>query len=201
MLRPIPTGFRDARAVDLSLRLGLGPQPALATLTVPMRAGTLELRLLGHSHQVTVQLGAPDGEDQPVLSEAVACVTGGGQLPRTAERELTGGRYRFESETVRCDAPSLARRAEQLLEEYSEDAAALVGLFPGFPHALTVVVAQEAGPPGSLAWRSWHLYPQTREIVATSSAVDLTIRGTPGHQPSVDLTPRGPRPAPRRGTT
>lgn len=184
MLRPIPTGFRDSRADDLSLRLNLGPLPALSTLTVPVGGATLELRLLGHSHQVTARLASPGAEGEVTLSEVVACVTGGEHLPPTAERELPTARYRFESWVVTCDAPSLARRAERLLNEFSDDPAALVGLFPGFPHALTVVAAGEEGqrgrppsageedPPGKLAWSSWHLYPQTREIVSTRSLVE-----------------------------
>ena len=50
----IDTRFADSRAADLSLAYGLRPLPALGTHSVTLAGLTLELRVLGASHQVVL---------------------------------------------------------------------------------------------------------------------------------------------------
>lgn len=161
MLHTIAAAFRDTCASDLSLRLGLAPQPALSTLTVEVAGSDVELRLLGHSHQVLTRAGAG------LLSEVVACLPGRGGLPAATRQALPDADYHFRSHVATLTPPALARRAERLRDDFSEHPAALVGAFPGWPYALTVVVALPGD--AELAWRSWHLYPQTAELVFTRS--------------------------------
>ena len=44
---------------------------------------------------------------------------------------------------------------------------ALVGVFPGSPHALTVLTGREVVRGWS--WSSWHVYPEAGEVVRTRS--------------------------------
>jgi hypothetical protein len=179
MLARIDTTFSDTAAAQLSLGLGLPAQPALSGLTVPVPGGRVELRILGSSHQALLEL---DGSG---CSEVVACSTGlPAGLPEQADRAFAGLGYRFRSATTRLDPAALAREAAALVEAYRDDAAALVGVFPGAPTAVTVLAATP-GPAGVawrswhvspqsseiVAWRSWHVYPQSGEVVATSTEV------------------------------
>ncbi len=171
MLHTIASAFRDSCASDLSLRLGLAPQPALSALNVPLAGGDVEIRLLGHSHQVLTRAGATQSDQPPrpriLLSEVVACQPGRGGLPAATSQALPGADYHFRSHVAALSPQALARRARRLRDDFSEHPAALVGAFPGWPHALTVVAALERD--GELVWRSWHLYPQTAELVVTRS--------------------------------
>ena len=161
MLLHLDVPFLDASADQLVWRFGAPPQPCLATLEVVVGGGlTLELRLLGASHQVLAR-GA-DGAMR--CSEVVACgaAAGGLALPPAVEREDGGLRYRFTSEVRRVDDATLAATADELLRRPADDGV-LVGAFPGSPLAVTAIEAQAAG------WRTWHLYPQTGEIVTTAT--------------------------------
>lgn len=171
MLHTIAAAYRDTCASDLSLRLGLAPQPALSTLSVSLAGGEVELRLLGHSHQVLTRgvIASPECAGSDVLSEVVACLPGRGELPATARHALPDADYHFQSHVVALTPPALASRALRLLAGFSEHPRALVGAFPGSPHALTVVLAQVRD--GELTWRSWHLYPQSGQVVLTRSRV------------------------------
>ncbi len=64
MRQTIDTRFADSRAADLSLAYGLRPLPALGTHSVTLGGLTVELRVLGASHQVVL------GD----WSETVACL-------------------------------------------------------------------------------------------------------------------------------
>jgi hypothetical protein len=164
MLARIDTTFSDTAAAQLSLGLGLPAQPALSSLTVGIPGGRVELRILGSSHQALLELGGSG------CSEVVACTTGlPAGLPEQADRALPGLGYRFRSTTTRLDPEALTREAAALVATYRDDAAALAGVFPGAPNAVTVLVA--APVPAGVAWRSWHVYPQSSEIVATSTEV------------------------------
>ncbi len=169
MLHTIAAAYRDTCVSDLSLRLGLAPQPYLSTLTVPVAGGEVELRLLGHSHQVLTRVAPRRRADSVVLSEVVACLPGRGELPAAARHALPEADYCFQSHVESLTPSSLATRALRLLAGFSEHPQALVGAFPGSPHALTVVVAKARD--GGMSWRSWHLYPQSGQVVLTRSRV------------------------------
>jgi hypothetical protein len=143
--------FIDARAADLTLTLGAPPEPALEVL----RAGPVELRLLGSSHQALVDGGA-------TLSETVACRPGGaGALPaRTRE-----GEYTFWARVDRLAPDKYARRAREIIAAVAGDG--LVAVFPGPADAFTAL-RPGLGP----SWDTWHGYPQSGELVHTRSRLE-----------------------------
>ena len=149
MLIRLDLPFADVRAGDLVLALGEPAHPALETL----RAGRVELRLLGCSHQVLIDGGR-------ALSETVACIPGrAGALPDA----VVGDGYAFAAE-VECLAPAAYQaRADALLRGAGEDGRALAGLFPS-AGATAFTLLRMCEP---LAWETYHGYPQTGEIVVT----------------------------------
>jgi uncharacterized protein DUF2617 len=143
--------FIDARAADLTLTLGSPPEPALEVL----RAGTVELRLLGSSHQALIDGGA-------TLSETVACRPGGaGALP--AQTRDAG--YTFQARVDRLTPDDYARRAQQIIAAVA--GGGLVAVFPGPADAFTAL-RLSPGP----SWDTWHGYPQTGELVHTRSRLE-----------------------------
>lgn len=163
MLHDLDVPFLDAAADQLVWRLGAPPQPALATMVVELGTGRfLEVRLLGASHQVLVRDGASGAVR---CSELVACVPDlGGDLPPTAVRRVDDLEYRFASEVRRVDVETLGQVAADLRGRATE-VSLLVGSFPGSPHAVTAVEVVDDG------WRTWHLYPQTGEVVTTTTSL------------------------------
>lgn len=154
----IDTRFADSRAADLSLAYGLRPLPALGTHRVTLGGMTLELRVLGASHQVVI--GG--------WSETVACLPDRtGALP--AREEQTVGDYvvRFEASCERPD--SFEDTVSRIVAECAEDPHSLVAEFPGSPLAVTALSARPA--PEGIRWETWHAYPQAGELVWTSSVV------------------------------
>lgn len=168
--------YRDTAADDLVWRLGdAGRLPALATLELPFAGGLLELRLLGSSHQVVFTAPAPGAAGPAtdvVVSEVVACGAGTPGLPSVADRALPGWDYRFRSATHRLAPHRFGPRVDRLAARLAGHPAAIVGRFPGSPHAVTALLA---GPmPGGSAgarWRTWHAYPQDGRLVVTSTVV------------------------------
>lgn len=170
----IETRFADSRAADLSLAYGLRPLPALGTHRVTVGGMTLELRVLGASHQVVI------GD----WSETVACLpdpdlsvpretidTGGrrrpGALPSRSARTVGDYEVRFEAS---CDRPADFAAAVSPIVAFCEaDRHSLVAQFPGSPLAVTALSAREAD--GGVCWQTWHAYPQAGELVWTSSVV------------------------------
>lgn len=140
--------YVDARAGDLGWALDLRPLPALATL----RLGPVELRVLGSSHQVLA----------PGVGEIVACAHGA-VLPAQAEVPLPGGIYRIRTQVSR---PAALERVVATLDRLAAADDVLLARFGDDPLAVTVLEARSAR-----AWRSWHVYPQSGEVVATSSSV------------------------------
>ncbi|KAB2365601.1 MULTISPECIES: DUF2617 family protein [Actinomadura] len=173
----LDTPYRDARADGLSFALGLPPLDALAVLPVERGGLTVQLRLLGASHQV---IAGP-------LSETVACLPedGGEPLPGSAATTLPGWSYDFTATTaVHADDAAFARAVDAVCARLADRGDALTGAFPGSRHAVTALALEHAGPDGAAAggtgaehpepragigWRTWHAYPQTREIVMTRS--------------------------------
>ncbi len=163
MLREVATAYVDATAASLRLALDLAPQPALETAVVEVGGFTVELRVLGASHQCIATAGAN------TLSETVACGAAGGLLPAAHDRAAAGLRYRFASSVEQLDAAGVRARAGALRDQVAADPLALAGVFPGSPDALTALTCRAVD--GGVAWETVHLYPHTGELVATASTV------------------------------
>jgi len=162
VLAELAVPFLDSRADALGWWIGDGPEP-LATLTLSGPRGSLELELLGASHRAVATV---DGIDVP---EVVACGRAGTALPRRHEAGRGGGRYRFASTTTSYDAAGISRVAADLRRRWTRDSAALVGVFPGSPHALTVLTGRVVA--AGWSWASWHVYPSSGEVVRTRSSL------------------------------
>ena len=161
MLHSLAVPFVDARASALSWWVGDDAPHALDTLELTGPAGRLELRLLGASHQVIATTG------DARCPEVVACGPAATGLPARHDGRVDGARYRFASSTTTYEPAALARVARDLRRRATEAPDALVGVFPGSPHALTVLSGQAL--PGGWAWSSWHVYPTAGEVVRTRS--------------------------------
>ena len=169
MLAPLSVPFVDARADALSWWLGDDAPAPLATLVLPGSTGSLELRLLGASHQVVATAG------EARCPEVVACGVREAALPARHDGAVGDAHYRFTSATTAYDAASLSRLARDLRRRCAGSTRALVGVFPGSPDALTVLAGREvrAGLRGDVrggwAWSSWHVYPGAGQVVRTRS--------------------------------
>ncbi|TMQ95625.1 DUF2617 family protein [Actinomadura soli] len=197
MRTTLDTPYADARADALSFALGLPPLDALAVLPIERAGLTVELRLLGASHQV---IAGP-------LSETVACLPGSAEpLPGRASSDVPGWTYEFAATTAALsDGTAFCRAVEAVCARLADRGDALTGDFPGSRHAVTALAlertvragsaleqgalrrgaprpgaAENAAPDHSeretpaleetgIGWRTWHAYPQTREIVMTRS--------------------------------
>lgn len=159
MLAGIDVPYADTTSRMLSFAFGLEAQDALVVLPLERSGLPVELRLLGASHQV---IAGP-------VSETVACLVGReGPLPRRVSRTLPSWSYEFTADTVRHDqSAAFAQAVEALRARLADRADALTGTFPGSPYAVTALAIESE--PGGLGWRTWHSYPQTREIVMTRS--------------------------------
>jgi hypothetical protein len=155
--------YADSCARSLAWHLGPAGSVALGTVELALPGARVELNVLGGSHHVVVAMGGV------ACSEVVACSPGAAGLPETAERSVGGLNYAFVSRTELVGPAVLARRAERLVRRLSARPDALVGIFPGSPHAVTALVAAATSPPGGVAWRTWHVYPNTGEVVTTRS--------------------------------
>jgi hypothetical protein len=164
--------YVDVSACDLSLTLGAAPAAAIEIVRASVGGHALELRLLGYSHQVLVA-----GGDE--LSETVAGRRGAaGALPH----EHVDGAYRFRARVERHPAAVYAARASGVLASVAGDRCALAGVFapppgelepdrPPLP-AFTALAAHALASGAGIAWMTWHGYPQTGEIVVTSSRLE-----------------------------
>lgn len=162
VLVALRTPYVDSRAADLSLTLG-GPElPALAVRDLDLPGGPrLRLRLLGASHQVVAG----------TLTETVACLPGRRpHLPDTLHDATAG--YRFTATVLRPAGDGLRTRVAALRAELAGDPYALVGVFPGDEDAVTALAVAPDPPAGAVAWRTWHAYPQTNELVLTETVVE-----------------------------
>lgn len=158
MLVQLDTPYADTTAGDLCFALGLSRQPALHVLE--LADARLQLRLLGASHQVVYA-------DRWI--ETVACLPGRrAGLPPT----VTDQGYRFTADVHRLDAAEMSRTVAGLRERLADDPAALIGVFPGSPDAVTALVAGPTGNGTGTVWRTWHAYPQSGELVITRTEVD-----------------------------
>lgn len=163
MLEHLDVPYLDASADALVWQLDAPLQPALASRRVERSGWSLDLRLLGASHQVVLRSSSSDGA---ACSELVACRPGmRGNLPATVVEERVGLRYGFRSSVESLPTDELAARAEELVGRLAPRRDALVGAFPGSPHAVTAIEVTVDG------WRTWHVYPQAGQVVATETVV------------------------------
>jgi hypothetical protein len=167
--------FRDTAADDLVWRLGESRRPALAVLELEVAATRLELRLLGYSHQVVLTgydaVGEAGADPASVLSEVVACGTGAPGLPPVADRVIAGWDYRFRATTHSLAPERFRSRVDGLVALLAGRPDAIVGRFPGSPHAVTALLAGPGRGGCGVRWRTWHAYPQDGRLVSTATAV------------------------------
>lgn len=158
MISSLDVAFADVSARSLGWALDLSSRPALATMLVGRGQPQVELRLLGASHQVLVHA---DGKQ--LCSETVACDLPGSQpLPDSSR----AGRYEFRSDVQLLDPVAFVATVERIAASLEDREDALLGHFPGVPHAMTALSVDFLAPQ-QMAWRSWHGYPQTGELVST----------------------------------
>ena len=92
-----------------------------------------------------------------------------------ADRALDGWDYCFRSSIHRLLPAHFGDRVDRLVARLADHPSAIVGRFPGSPHAVTALLAD--GIPGSgpgsydagVRWRTWHAYPQDGRLVATTT--------------------------------
>ncbi|WP_150249640.1 DUF2617 family protein [Nocardiopsis deserti] len=172
MRASISAPFVDTSADDLVWALHHPLVDPLASRTVRVPGARVELRVLGASHQVVVTPEPSPGAlvaDGPLV-ETVACLPGlPGGLPGSADRPDLGG-YRFGSRVESLSRTELARRVEGIHREVADSPGGLLVAFPGDPLAVTALHLVPGGP---LDWRTWHAYPQSGELVTTTSTVTL----------------------------
>ncbi|MEE1930754.1 DUF2617 family protein [Streptomyces sp. TRM 70351] len=153
--------YLDTSADQLSFTLDQPARPALAVRDVPAGETTVQLRLLGASHQV---FAGP-------VRETVACLPGtAGGLPPAVEQEVEGWNYRFTARVLHYRRAEFADRVAALRERLEGRREALCGVFPGSPDAVTALAVERRG--AALDWRTWHTYPQSRQIVATHTRLE-----------------------------
>ncbi|NLU68587.1 DUF2617 family protein [Streptomyces sp. HNM0574] len=166
MLTTLKTAYTDTRAGHLAWALGREPLPALARLDLELGGASVQLRLLGASHQVLIE------EDNGTCSETVACIPGSATpLPLGVSERIGDWEYEFAARVEELSEGSFAGRAQELIALVAEHPYGLVGTFPGDPHAFTALLAQRQG--GQVHWRTWHSYPQERRLVTTRTRAGL----------------------------
>jgi hypothetical protein len=136
-------------------------------------AGTLQLRLLGASHQVLIAAGPG------TCLETVACMPGRRTpLPARVAEQVDGWEYEFAARIESLPPHVFAARAQEILALVDEHPRGLAGVFPGDPSAFTALVAQ--GSAERVLWRTWHAYPQEGRLVCTRSSLIVRGPGTGG---------------------
>ncbi|GAA3488604.1 MULTISPECIES: DUF2617 family protein [Streptomyces] len=169
MLTTLKTDYTDTCASDLAWALGREPLPALAVLDLELGGATLQLRLLGASHQVLLTEG--DG----YCSETVACIPGSRTpLPLGVSRQVGDWDYEFAARVELLSEAAFAGRAQELLALVADHPHGLAGTFPGSPYAFTALLAQHEGG-GQVNWRTWHAYPQEGQLVVTRTRVGTRV--------------------------
>ncbi len=194
MLTTLKTTYTDTRASDLAWALGREPLPCLSALDLELEEATVQLRLLGASHQVLL-------EDQyGECSETVACLPGGGApLPVGVVEEFDGFDYHFAARVEELPPGAFAGRAQELLALVAEHPHGLAGVFPGSPDAFTAMLVQRRD--GETQWRTWHAYPEDGQLVVTRTrlaprpaALNGTRRGRARHGKRLAGVPLAPTP-------
>ncbi|MEU9982689.1 DUF2617 family protein [Streptomyces sp. NPDC050856] len=168
MLTTLNTAYTDTRAADLAWALDREALPALAVLDLELSGASLQLRLLGASHQVLLE------EERGRCSETVACMPGSSTpLPLGVAKRIGEWEYEFAARVETLSRGSFAGRAQELLALVADHPHGLAGTFPGSPHAFTAMLAQRHE--GQVRWRTWHAYPQEGQLVVTRTRVGVRM--------------------------
>ncbi|MFF8845432.1 DUF2617 family protein [Streptomyces sp. NPDC015127] len=157
----LTTPYLDTDADQLSFSLGRPALEALAVRDLTIGGLDVQLRLLGASHQV---FAGP-------VRETVACLPGvAGGLPETSVREFDDWTYRFGAHVRRFTAAGFSDQVARIRSRSDGNPEALYGIFPGSPEAVTALTVERHST--GLGWRTWHTYPQSRQIVATHTRLE-----------------------------
>jgi Protein of unknown function DUF2617 len=168
MLTTLKTSYTDTRAADLAWRLGMEPLPALAVLDLRLGAITVQLRLLGASHQVLLE------DEAGNCSETVACLPGSSTpLPLGVAKQVGDWEYEFGARVEAFAPGAFEARAQELLALVAEHPHGLAGTFPGSPHAFTALLVHRCD--GRMGWRTWHAYPQEGRLVSTRTRLGARV--------------------------
>lgn len=149
--------YADTGAHQLCLSFEEPLLPALASVHCAFERVGLTLRLLGASHQVSVVGGGTE------IVETLACLPG---RPPTLPPSNDTGSISFRSRIERHDCASLAALTAQVTAQ-AAGPHSLIGHYPGHPNAFTAIIATDLGH--RARWDTWHAYPQTGDVVITSS--------------------------------
>ncbi len=167
----LAVAYADTRADELSFALDLPAQPALRALELDLAGVALDLRILGYSHQVVITAGGPE----PLLTETVARLPRAGSgvsaLPAFHEDRRDAGPAGIIRYSIATSVTSLGddrADVEALISELDRTKRAVLGVFPGHPHAFTGLRVDPVAP-GGVQWRSWHAYPGAGQLVQTRS--------------------------------
>jgi hypothetical protein len=153
--------YSDTSADQLSLSFDQPLLPALSTVRCRFGEVDVTLRLLGASHQVS----ATTQDDEIV--ETLACIPGlRGELPSKLQTARVSFRARTERHTVQSLAALGAGVSSQATGPH-----ALIGHYPGSPDAFTAIIAADLGD--QVRWDTWHAYPQTGDVVITSTVLQV----------------------------
>jgi hypothetical protein len=157
----LTAAYLDTDADQLSFALGRSAREALAVRDLRIGGLDVQLRLLGASHQV---FAGP-------VRETVACLPGvEGGLPDTAAQEFDDWIYSFSARVQHFTAEEFSERVARIRSRSDEHPQALYGIFPGSPDAVTAMTVEPQST--GLSWRTWHTYPQSRQIVATHTRLE-----------------------------
>ncbi len=170
MLTELTVPYADTSAAALHWSTGFPDVTPLETLRIPSSGRglvRLELRLLGASHCTVLDVAA----EQLVETVAAPAYGGGGEVLPERRRRIVGPlRYRFASHIQRLGPIDLRALAERLSAGVRDRTDRLAGAFPGATDALTVL--HGAAAQSRAQWWTWHLYPNTGEVVRTVTTVD-----------------------------
>jgi hypothetical protein len=164
--------YADTSARQLAFSLTADLQEPLARCDHRRDGLTVSLRLLGASHQVVVEFGpeSTGAVDARRWCETVACLPDADDpLPSS----VVDGPYTFSASVRTCDLDEMAGVVADVTARGDRHLAAgrpaVVGHFPGRPLAMTAVLA--TADDDVISWDTWHTYPQTAEVVLTSTVI------------------------------
>jgi hypothetical protein len=169
VLTELATAYADTSASALHWSPALPHIAPLGALTLRPAAGSavrLELRLLGASHCALLDVAA----ERLVETVAGSAYGAGGEaLPDRRHRTVGGLTYRFASHIERLQSTELRSLGTKLRAGVRDRTDRLAGVFPGACDALTVLHGATAQ--SQARWSTWHLYPNTGEVVRTRTTV------------------------------